>query len=120
MSLPEEEQKILDYWDSISIIKLILEAKKPLGRYQFTEGPPTANGLPGIHHVYARSIKDIILRFKFMEGYWVPRKAGWDTHGLPVELEVEKELGLKTKKDILDYGIDNFNKKGLEPCGVSP
>ena len=114
MSLPEEEQKILDYWDSISIIKLILEAEKPLGRFQFTEGPPTANGLPGIHHVYARSIKDIILRFKFMEGYWVPRKAGWDTHGLPVELEIEKELGLKTKKDIIDYGIDNFNRKCRE------
>ncbi len=114
MTLPEEEQKILDYWDSISIIKLILEAEKPLGRYQFTEGPPTANGLPGIHHVYARSIKDIILRFKFMEGYWVPRKAGWDTHGLPVELEIEKELGLKTKKDILDYGIDKFNEKCRE------
>ncbi|MFX1443329.1 MAG: isoleucine--tRNA ligase [Promethearchaeota archaeon] len=114
MTLPEEEQKILEYWDSISIIKLILEAEKPLGRYQFTEGPPTANGLPGIHHVYSRSIKDIILRFKFMEGYWVPRKAGWDTHGLPVELEIEKELGLKTKKDILDYGIDKFNKKCRE------
>jgi len=114
MTLPEEEQKILDYWDSIDIIKLILEAKKPLGNYYFTEGPPTANGLPGVHHVYSRSIKDIILRFKFMEGYWVPRKAGWDTHGLPVEIEIEKELGLKTKKDILDYGIDNFNKKCRE------
>lgn len=114
MSLSEEEEKILDYWDSINIIKLILDAKKPLGRYEFTEGPPTANGLPGVHHVYARSIKDIILRFKFMEGYWVPRKAGWDTHGLPVELEVEKELDLKTKKDILDYGIDKFNEKCRE------
>ena len=114
MTLPEEEQKILDYWDSINIIGIILDAKKPKGRYQFTEGPPTANGLPGIHHVYSRSIKDIILRFKFMEGYWVPRKAGWDTHGLPVELEVEKELGIKTKKEILDYGIDNFNKKCRE------
>ncbi|MFX1277571.1 MAG: isoleucine--tRNA ligase [Promethearchaeota archaeon] len=114
MTLPEEETRILEYWDSISIIKLILDAKKPKGRFQFTEGPPTANGLPGIHHVYARSIKDIILRYKFMDGYWVPRKAGWDTHGLPVEIEVEKELGLKTKKDILDYGIDKFNKKCRE------
>ncbi|MHA1291898.1 MAG: isoleucine--tRNA ligase [Promethearchaeota archaeon] len=114
MSLPEEEKKILEYWDSISIIKLILDASKPKGRFQFTEGPPTANGLPGIHHVYSRSVKDIILRFKFMEGYWVPRKAGWDTHGLPVELEIEKELGLKTKKDILDYGIANFNQKCRE------
>jgi isoleucyl-tRNA synthetase len=114
MTLPEEEQKILDYWDSIDIIKLILEAEKPLGKYEFTEGPPTANGLPGVHHVYSRSVKDIILRFKFMEGYWVPRKAGWDTHGLPVELEIEKELGIKTKKEILEYGIDNFNKKCRE------
>jgi len=114
MSISEEEKKILEYWDSINIIKLILDTKKPKGRYQFTEGPPTANGLPGIHHVYARSIKDIILRYKFMDGYWVPRKAGWDTHGLPVELEVEKELGLHTKKDILDYGIANFNKKCRE------
>lgn len=114
MTLPEEEEKILDYWDSISIIKLILDVKKPKGKFEFTEGPPTANGLPGVHHVYARSIKDIILRFKFMEGYWVPRKAGWDTHGLPVELEVEKELGLKTKKDILEYGIDKFNEKCRE------
>lgn len=114
MTLPEEEQKVLDYWDSINILKLILDAKKPLGRFEFTEGPPTANGLPGIHHVYSRSVKDIIMRFRFMEGYWVPRKAGWDTHGLPVELEIEKALGLKTKKDILDYGIDNFNKKCRE------
>ncbi len=114
MPLPEEELKILEYWDSISIIKLILGAKKPKGRFQFTEGPPTANGMPGIHHVYARSIKDIVLRYKFMDGYWVPRKAGWDTHGLPVELEVEKALNLSTKKDILDYGIENFNKKCRE------
>jgi len=114
MTLPEEEQKILDYWDSIDIIKLVLDAKKPLGKYEFTEGPPTANGLPGVHHVYSRSVKDIILRFKFMEGYWVPRKAGWDTHGLPVEIEIEKKLGLKSKKDIVEYGIDNFNKKCRE------
>ena len=113
MDLPKAEEKILEYWDSIDIIKLILEAKKPK-KYYFTEGPPTANGLPGIHHVYSRSIKDIVLRFKFMEGYWVPRKAGWDTHGLPVELEIEKELGLKTKKDIVDYGIGKFNEKCRE------
>ncbi len=114
MDLASEEQKILDYWDSISILDLVLKAKKPKGRYQFTEGPPTANGLPGVHHVYSRSIKDIIIRFKFMEGYWVSRKAGWDTHGLPVELEIEKELGLNKKKDILDYGIKNFNDKCRE------
>nr|MDO8110923.1 class I tRNA ligase family protein [Candidatus Sigynarchaeota archaeon] len=98
MTLPEDESKILDYWDSISINTLILNAKKPKGRFQFTEGPPTANGLPGIHHVYSRSIKDIIMRYKFMDGYWVQRKAGWDTHGLPVELEVEKALKFTKKK----------------------
>ncbi len=114
MTLPEEEKKILEYWDSISMIDLVLKAKKEKGRFQFTEGPPTANGLPGIHHVYSRSIKDIILRYRFMEGYHVPRKAGWDTHGLPVELEVEKELHFTKKKDILDYGIDKFNKKCKE------
>ncbi|MFX1260346.1 MAG: class I tRNA ligase family protein, partial [Promethearchaeota archaeon] len=114
MNLAKEEEKILEYWDSISIIKLMLNAKKPKGRFQFTEGPPTANGLPGVHHVYARAIKDIIIRFKFMNNFWVSRKPGWDAHGLPVEIEIEKELGLKTKKDILDYGIDKFNEKCRE------
>nr|MDO8117219.1 class I tRNA ligase family protein [Candidatus Sigynarchaeota archaeon] len=114
MTLPDEEAKILEYWDSISMIDLVLNAKKAKGRFQFTEGPPTANGLPGIHHVYSRSIKDIILRYKFMDDYYVPRKAGWDTHGLPVELEVEKELGFTKKKDILDFGIGKFNAKCKE------
>ncbi|MHA1726133.1 MAG: isoleucine--tRNA ligase [Promethearchaeota archaeon] len=114
MNLASEEEKILQYWDDIAILDLVLNAKKPKGRFQFTEGPPTANGLPGVHHVYSRSVKDIIIRFKFMEGYWVTRKAGWDTHGLPVELEVEKELGINTKKEILDYGIKQFNDKCRE------
>ncbi|MHA1273031.1 MAG: isoleucine--tRNA ligase [Promethearchaeota archaeon] len=114
MNLASEEEKILQYWDDIAILDLVLNAKKPKGRFQFTEGPPTANGLPGVHHVYSRSVKDIIIRFKFMEGYWVTRKAGWDTHGLPVELEVEKELGINTKKEILNYGIKNFNDKCRE------
>jgi len=114
MTLPEEEQKVLDYWDSISILDRLQKAEKPKGRFQFTEGPPTANGLPGVHHVLSRCIKDIIIRYKFMDGFWVPRKAGWDTHGLPVEIEVEKDLGLDTKKDVMEYGIDKFNKKCKE------
>ncbi|MHA1699222.1 MAG: isoleucine--tRNA ligase [Promethearchaeota archaeon] len=118
MTLPEDENRILEYWRNNSIPETTFKKEtcgdKPKGRFQFTEGPPTANGLPGVHHVYARSIKDIIIRYRFMNGYWVTRKAGWDTHGLPVELEVEKMLGFKKKKDILDYGIDKFNRQCRE------
>ena len=74
------------------------------------EGPPTANGMPGIHHVLARVFKDIICRYKTMKGYQCLRKGGWDTHGLPVELEVERELGLTTKREIENYGIEEFNR----------
>ena len=78
------------------------------------EGPPAANGRPGIHHILARSFKDIIPRYKTMAGFSVPRRAGWDTHGLPVELEVEKKLGLKSKKEIEKFGIAEFNQKCKE------
>ena len=74
------------------------------------EGPPTANGVPGIHHVLARVFKDIIPRYKTMQGFHTPRKAGWDTHGLPVELEVEKTLGISSKREIEEYGIERFNQ----------
>jgi isoleucyl-tRNA synthetase len=74
----------------------------------FYEGPPTANGTPGIHHVMARTLKDVVCRYKTMTGFQVKRKAGWDTHGLPVEIEVEKQLGLESKKAIEDYGIEKF------------
>jgi isoleucyl-tRNA synthetase len=80
----------------------------------FYEGPPTANARPGIHHVLSRVFKDLIPRYKTMQGYRVPRKGGWDTHGLPVELEIEKELGLKSKPDIEQYGIAAFNAKCKE------
>ncbi|HBE76911.1 MAG TPA: hypothetical protein DDW65_03900, partial [Firmicutes bacterium] len=80
-------------------------------RYIFYEGPPTANGKPGIHHVLARTLKDTICRYKTMQGYQVHRKAGWDTHGLPVEIEVEKQLGISSKPEIEAYGIEAFNKK---------
>ena len=77
----------------------------------FYEGPPTANGKPGIHHVMARTLKDSICRYKTMKGFQVNRKAGWDTHGLPVEIEVEKQLNMSGKQDIEKYGIKEFNEK---------
>lgn len=83
--------------------------KKPL--FSFLEGPPTANAPPSLHHVEVRVFKDLVCRFKYMQGFSVPRKAGWDCHGLPVEVQMEKQLGLKSKKDVLKYGIKNFTEK---------
>src|SRR3989344_4138162 len=108
------EEEILKFWQERGILKKSLEKHAPKGEFVFYEGPPTANGLPGIHHLAARAFKDAIPRYKTMRGYKVPRKAGWDTHGLPVELAVEKELGLKSKKEIEQYGIAAFNKKCRE------
>jgi len=85
-----------------------------MGEFVFFEGPPTANGRPGIHHLESRAFKDALPRYKTMRGYKVRRKAGWDTHGLPVELEVEKQLGFSGKKDIEAYGVGAFNKKCRE------
>ena len=121
MNLPKNKEKILKFWNKNKIFEKSL--KKNLPRRQagkgkksfvFFEGPPTANGRPGMHHVEARAFKDIIPRYKTMQGFFVDRKAGWDTHGLPVELEVEKELGFKNKDDIEKYGIDKFNQKCRE------
>lgn len=110
----ENEEKILAFWREQNIFKKTLEKYSPKGIYNFFEGPPTANGKPGIHHVEARSFKDIIPRYKTMQGFSVKRKAGWDTHGLPVELQVEKQLGLKSKKEIEEFGVAEFNKKCKE------
>ena len=113
-SLPELEEKVLHFWRTNRIFEKSL-AKTEHGReFVFYEGPPTANGRPGIHHVLARAFKDVIPRYKTMRGYHVPRKGGWDTHGLPVELEVERQLGLKSKKEIERFGIAEFNKKCKE------
>jgi isoleucyl-tRNA synthetase len=112
-----EEEKILDFWQEKNIFEKSLEKESPLGEYTFYEGPPTANGKPGIHHLEARSFKDAIPRYKTMRGYHVRRKGGWDTHGLPVELQVEKELGLKSKKEVEQYGVAEFNKKCKESVG---
>ena len=113
-NLPKLEEKVLNFWKTNNIFLKTLESRKNKQKFVFYEGPPTANGKPGIHHVLARSFKDIILRFKTMQGYFVPRRAGWDTHGLPVELEVEKKLGFKSKLDILNYGVARFNQKCKE------
>ncbi len=108
---PELEEEILKQWKAKDIFKKTLAKDSPRGRFVFFDGPPTANGIPHIGHVETRAFKDIIPRFKTMQGFHVDRKAGWDTQGLPVELEVEKELGLSGKKDIEEYGIAKFNAK---------
>ncbi len=113
-NLPKFEEKILKFWEEKHIFELTLAKTKKGKPFVFYEGPPTANGSPGIHHVEARAFKDLIPRYKTMRGFYVPRKAGWDTHGLPVEIQVEKELGLKTKQDIETYGIALFNAKAKE------
>ncbi len=113
-NLPSLEEKILGFWEENKIFEKSLERTKKGKRFVFFEGPPTANGLPHIGHALSRAFKDIILRYKTMRGFYVPRKAGWDTHGLPVEIEVEKILGFKSKRDIEKYGIARFNQKAKE------
>ncbi len=106
----ELEEEVLSFWDEKDIFQRSLEMAKDSPRFNFYEGPPTANGKPGVHHVISRTIKDIVCRYKAMTGYLVERKAGWDTHGLPVEIQVEKELKLSSKKDVVKYGIEKFNE----------
>jgi len=110
-SLPKLEEKILQFWKKNKIFEKSLALRKKAKPFRFFEGPPTANAIPGIHHALARAFKDIICRYKAMRGFYVERKAGWDTHGLPVELRIEKELEFQTKADIEKYGIAKFNKK---------
>jgi isoleucyl-tRNA synthetase len=97
--LPEVNKKVLEKWQQGNIFHKSIEQREGNPSFVFYEGPPSANGMPGIHHVIARAIKDIFCRYKTMKGFQVKRKAGWDTHGLPVELGVEKDLGI-TKEDI--------------------
>jgi isoleucyl-tRNA synthetase len=108
------EQAVLDFWKENRIFEQSIEKRKDAPVYTFYDGPPTANGKPHIGHVITRAVKDLIPRYKTMKGFRVPRKAGWDTHGLPVELEVEKELGFSGKPDIEKYGIEPFIKKCKE------
>ncbi len=108
------EEQILAEWQAKKIFEQTLAKPAPRGDFVFYEGPPTANGRPGIHHLEARAFKDAIPRYKTMRGYRVRRRGGWDTHGLPVELAVEKALGLKSKKEVEAYGIAAFNEKCKE------
>jgi len=110
VDLVKLEEKILDFWKKNDIFEKSLKKSKSKKKFVFYEGPPTANGAPGVHHVLSRVYKDIFPRYKTMKGYYVPRKAGWDTHGLPVELEMEKELNINSKKEIEEIGIEKFNK----------
>lgn len=111
MDVQALEQEQLDFWKEKRVFERTLSERENGPRYVFYEGPPTANGRPGSHHVLARVFKDMFPRYKIMNGYSVLRKGGWDTHGLPVEIEVEKELGIKHKSEIETYGIAEFNKK---------
>src|SRR3989344_5489097 len=114
LNIPKKEEEIVAFWKKENIFQKSLEKKSPKGEFVFYEGPPTANGKPGLHHVIARAFKDVICRFKTMQGYHVARKAGWDTHGLPVEIEVEKQIGTKGKADIEKFGVEEFNKRCRE------
>ncbi len=114
IDLPEMEHEILKLWSQQDIFKKSLDKSADGPLWVFYEGPPTANGMPGTHHVEARVFKDVFPRYRTMKGFNVPRKAGWDCHGLPVELAVEKELGFTGKQDIEKFGIAQFNDKCRE------
>ncbi|MCC6166280.1 MAG: isoleucine--tRNA ligase [Caldilineaceae bacterium] len=111
VNYPEMEEKLLQLWRERDVFQRSMAERAGGPEYVFFEGPPTANGRPGIHHVLARAFKDIFPRYKTMQGYYVQRRGGWDTHGLPVEIEVEKQLGLSGKQQIEAYGVEEFNRR---------
>ena len=113
-SFPALEQKVLERWRARDVFHESIRRREGAPRFVFYEGPPTANGRPGSHHVLSRVFKDVFPRYKTMRGHLVPRKAGWDCHGLPVELEIERQLGFKAKEDIERYGVAEFNAKCRE------
>ncbi|MBX6332700.1 MAG: class I tRNA ligase family protein, partial [Gemmatimonadaceae bacterium] len=108
------EQEILERWAAEDLLAQTLREREGAHDFVFYEGPPTANGRPGIHHVFARTVKDLFCRYRVMKGYRVLRKAGWDTHGLPVEIEVEKQLGISGKQQIEEVGVETFNRLSRE------
>jgi isoleucyl-tRNA synthetase len=113
-SFPELEQRVLERWRERDVFHESIRRREGAPPFIFYEGPPTANGRPGSHHVLSRVFKDVFPRYKTMQGHFVPRKAGWDCHGLPVELEIEKELGFHNKHDIERFGIAEFNARCRE------
>ena len=110
---PDLEEEILASWRAGDVFHRSLEQRRGGPLWVFYEGPPTANGRPGIHHVESRTFKDVYPRFRTMTGHYVPRKGGWDCHGLPVEIEVEKSLGISGKQDIERVGVEQFNARQL-------
>ncbi len=114
LDFPALEREILQHWEANSIFEKSVASRPAEKPFIFYEGPPTANGKPGIHHVISRTIKDLACRLKTMQGYRVERKAGWDTHGLPVEIAVEQQLGITNKEQIEAYGVEKFNNKCRE------
>ncbi len=109
-SADDLEKEVLQRWRDEKLFEQTQKAGEGKPPWVFFEGPPTANGKPGIHHVFARTVKDLFCRYRQMNGYYVPRKAGWDTHGLPVEIEIEKKLNISGKQDIEKFGVENFNR----------
>ncbi|MBV6394306.1 MAG: Isoleucine--tRNA ligase [Anaerolineales bacterium] len=110
LDVPSMEDNVLKFWKKHEVFKKTDEQRQGRPEYVFYEGPPTANGRPGVHHVLARAFKDMFPRYKIMRGFHISRRGGWDTHGLPVEIEVEKQLGFTNKQQIEEYGIDRFNE----------
>ena len=114
LNLPNISKEILDKWQQINAFEKSVQLREGQPPFVFYEGPPSANGMPGIHHVISRTLKDLVCRYKTMQGFQVKRKGGWDTHGLPIELGVEKELGI-TKEDIgKKISVEDYNKKCRE------
>ena len=114
VDIPAAEKQILEFWREHNIFQRSMSERADGPHFVFYEGPPTANGRPGSHHVISRAFKDMFPRYRAMTGCYVLRKGGWDTHGLPVELEVQRQLGIKTKQEIVDYGVAEFNQKCRE------
>lgn len=114
VSFPELEEELLRFWDEARIFERSVEEAKDRPRFVFYEGPPTANGMPHPGHVLTRVMKDVVLRYRALTGYYVPRRAGWDTHGLPVEVEVEKSLGIAGPEAIREYGVERFARECID------
>ncbi len=110
IDFPALEREVIEFWKAEKVFRRSVDRPAPNGDWVFFEGPPTANGKPGVHHVISRAYKDLFPRFKTMQGYRVGRKGGWDTHGLPVEIAVEKRLGFTSKQQIEEFGIEEFNR----------
>ncbi|HCD68387.1 MAG TPA: isoleucine--tRNA ligase, partial [Bacteroidetes bacterium] len=109
LDIPSTEKNVLAYWKNNNVFEKSVSNREGKDTYVFYEGPPSANGMPGIHHVISRSLKDVFCRYKTLKGFKVERKAGWDTHGLPIELQVEKKLGI-TKEDIgTKISVEDYN-----------